>query len=108
MTAETCCAYRRKILVAVQGVLSEEACGVPDAVLADLLRFDLNVPSGKPVLAFRFCPWCGKVYTQDSEVRLSDINPEAEVEQSYAKCSVCERGFEADARQTPPVCPDCM
>ena len=108
---ETCCVYRRKVLVTVHAVLPESACGVSDSVLADMLRFDLDVPSGRPVLAFKFCPWCGAPYTPSSEIRLSDVNapspPAPEVEQTYSRCSVCERGFETNTQQSTPVCPDC-
>jgi len=72
---ETCCVYRRKVVVSVVAVLSEMQCGVPDSALADLLRWDLEADSGKPVLAVRFCPWCGTPHGPNSEVRISDLNP---------------------------------
>lgn len=71
----TCCLLRRKILVAIEAVLDEEACGVPDTELADVLRFDLGEPTGKPVIGFLYCPWCGKPRQLDGETRITDINP---------------------------------
>lgn len=70
---ETCCPYRRKIVVNVTAVLPESVCGVPDSDMADLLRFDLEVESGHPVLAFRYCPWCGTQRNLDDEVRITDV-----------------------------------
>jgi hypothetical protein len=64
---------RRKVVVGILGVLPEEQSGVPDSELADYMRFDLQTPDGKPVLAFRFCPWCGAARTPDAEVRIVDV-----------------------------------
>jgi len=69
---QTCCVYRRKILVGIQAVLPESVCGVADSHLADLLRFDIDLPTGHPVLAFRFCPWCGKARDLEGETRVTD------------------------------------
>lgn len=69
----TCCLLRRKILVGILRVLSEEECGVPESELADVLRFDLASPQGRPVLAFRFCPWCGKERDLAGETRIVDV-----------------------------------
>lgn len=74
----TCCLYRRKILVGVMSVLPEEVCGVPDSELADVLEFGAESPTGHPVLAFRYCPWCGKPYTRGSETRITDVRLEDE------------------------------
>lgn len=71
---KTCCQMRRKVIVAVVGCLPEDQCGVPDSVLADFMRFDLSVPSGKPVISFKFCPWCSKERTYDTEARITDVN----------------------------------
>lgn len=106
MSKETCCLYRRKILVSISAVLPEQVCGVPDSHLADLLRFDMEVPTGHPVLAFRYCPWCGTARDLDGETRITDAtDPPPKAEESYAKCTVCERGFEVVGGRT--VCPDC-
>ena len=69
---ESCCLYRRKLVVTIAAVLPEEVCGVGDAYLADLLRFDLETPTNHPVIAFRFCPWCGKPFEPTSEIRIAD------------------------------------
>lgn len=69
----SCCAYRRKILVGILRVLTEEECGVPDSELADVILFDASSPSGKMVLAFRYCPWCGKPRDEASESRITDV-----------------------------------
>ena len=69
----SCCAIRRKVLVGILKVLPEDACGVPDSELADVMRFDLQTPSGKPVLAFKFCPWCGARRDPNGEARITDV-----------------------------------
>ncbi len=69
----TCCPLRRKIVVGIFRVFSEEECGISDSELADVMRFDLATPSGKPVLAFRFCPWCGKPREDGGETRVVDV-----------------------------------
>ena len=74
----TCCSMRRKVVVGILGVLPEEQCGVSDTELADFMRFDLNTPDNKPVLAFRFCPWCGAARAPDGEVRIVDVRFAAE------------------------------
>ena len=71
--AQTCCPMRRKVVVGILAVLPEDRCGVGDAELADFLRFDLESPSGSPVLSFRFCPWCGKERGVDEETRIVDL-----------------------------------
>jgi len=73
MSGETCCVYRRKIMVSIVAVLPEQVCGVSDSHLADLLRFDLETPTNHPVIAFRYCPWCGKPFTPGSEIRITDL-----------------------------------
>lgn len=70
---QTCCPIRRKVVVGILSVLPEEACGVPDSELADVIRFDLASPAGRPVIAFRFCPWCGKPRGAEDELRIVDI-----------------------------------
>lgn len=69
----TCCPMRRKVVVGIIGVLPEDKSGVADSELADFMRFDLQGPDGKPVLAFRFCPWCGAARMPDAEVRIVDV-----------------------------------
>lgn len=70
----TCCPMRRKVVVGILAVLPETQCGVGDSELADFLRFDLETPGGKPVLAFRFCPWCGAARAPDAETRIVDVD----------------------------------
>ncbi len=72
---ETCCVYRRKIVVAITHVLPEAMCGVSDVELADLFDPDRKATSGKPVIAFRYCPWCGEPFTPSSEMRVTDLAP---------------------------------
>ncbi|HBP21925.1 MAG TPA: hypothetical protein DEA08_29590 [Planctomycetes bacterium] len=74
----TCCLLRRKILVGILRVLSEDECGVPDSELADVLRFDLASADGKPVLGFMFCPWCGQPRDQQGETRIVSLAPPPE------------------------------
>ena len=69
----TCCPMRRKVVVGIIGVLPEDKSGVADSELADFMRFDLQGADGKPVLAFRFCPWCGAARAPDAEVRIVDV-----------------------------------
>lgn len=73
----SCCPIRRKVLVGILSVLPEEACGVPDSELADVVRFDLQSGSGRPVIAFRYCPWCGKARGPEDELRIVDVQIEA-------------------------------
>ena len=54
------CSLRKKIVVNITQVLSEEESGISDSALVDVLDFELNGPKGQPVLRIRFCPWCGK------------------------------------------------
>jgi hypothetical protein len=56
---EVCCLMRKKIALTPYS-LPQELCGVSDAEIADFLVFDVKSPNGRPVLTFRFCPWCGK------------------------------------------------
>jgi len=69
----TCCNLRRKIVVAVIAVLPEEQCGISEAEMADVIEWGIEAPSGKPVVAFRFCPWCGQARKDGDEVRITDI-----------------------------------
>lgn len=57
----------------ILGVLSEEECGIADSLMADVIRWDLAVPSKKPVIAVRFCPWCGHERTLEDEVQTTDV-----------------------------------
>ena len=86
---KTCCDLRRKITVFLGPILPEEICGVPDSVVADAMRFDLDGPprtDGKPgtkgVIGFRFCPWCGKPFTPSSETRITAVERPAPDEES--------------------------
>lgn len=58
-----CCDMHKKVGLRIDKVFSEEACGVPDSVMADYHNFDYQSDSGLPVaaaLSFKFCPWCGE------------------------------------------------
>lgn len=90
--SETCCPLRAKIITAIVGTVPEQICGVPPSAIADVTRFDLQAPGipGQPksrnaVVQFRFCPWCGKPYTPDSPLRLTNQmevpNPESDGEE---------------------------
>lgn len=61
--AGTCCRLRAKVALFPM-TIPEEICGVPSAELADVMLFDQKSPLGKPVITFRFCPWCGKPWTR--------------------------------------------
>jgi hypothetical protein len=67
----TCCLMRRKAVLGVLAVLPEAVCGVADAELADFLRFDVRNPGGKPVLAVRYCAWCGALRDPAGEERVT-------------------------------------
>jgi len=71
--AQSCCGMRRKVVVGILGILDEEQCGVGDSEMADFMRFDLATPSGKPILAFRYCPWCGAERRHDDEMRIVEL-----------------------------------
>jgi len=75
---ETCCEMRRKVIVGILAVMNEEECGISDTHLADFMLFDVQSPSGKPVLGFKYCPWCGKQRTGESRITETQINVEAE------------------------------
>lgn len=59
--AEVCapCKMRVKVILSVLGVAPESKCGIPDSVYVDFMNFDVRVPSNKPVIQIRWCPWCG-------------------------------------------------
>jgi hypothetical protein len=69
----TCCLMRRKVVVVPAKVLPEEACGVPDSELVDYLIHTHDSPGGKPILAIKFCPWCGTERDPGGETRVSEI-----------------------------------
>lgn len=62
-----CCPMRKKIVLTPYS-LPENVCGVSDAEVADFLIFDMKSPSGRPVLTFRFCPWCGKPWKVTGQI----------------------------------------
>lgn len=68
---ETCCPYRRKIVIGILAVLPEEVCGVKDSELADVVTFDKS-RNGNPIIEVRYCPWCGKPREPGSEARITD------------------------------------
>jgi hypothetical protein len=73
-TTVCACPFRKKIAIAIIGVLDEAECGVPDSELIDILDTDLAGPDGKPVLRIRYCPWCGK--SAPKPERITDIASE--------------------------------
>lgn len=101
---DTCCELRRKIHVGVLRVLDESECGVADAAMADVVRWDIVVPSGKPVIGFRFCPWCGHERTLEDEVTMTDVTvdePEKLPDVCCDKCGVL--GAIAMVKQTQTI-----
>lgn len=68
--APTCCLLRRKIAVGVTAVLPEELCGVSNAELVDVIDWSAESESGVPVVAVRFCPWCGAKRKPGDDVRI--------------------------------------
>lgn len=85
---ETCCLMRRKTTVFLGPVIPEEVCGVSDLILADFMRFDMDAvvcPDGKkrPILGFKFCPWCGKPFVPGkSETRTTAFGAAPEEDES--------------------------
>lgn len=76
----SCCDIRKKVVVGVVGTLPEEACGVPDSALADVLRWDETSMHGHPILAFRFCPWCGARRVEGTNERVVELMPLEELD----------------------------
>lgn len=72
-----CCKLRTKILLA-PAVLEEEECGVPDSELADVMVFEKS-PHGRPMITFRFCPWCGKPWERTGKTIERNPAPEVQV-----------------------------
>lgn len=73
---KVCCGMRKKIVVGIAGILSEEQCGVPDSVMVDYHDFDYQSDSGVPVslaLKFAFCPWCGTQLGADQARRTTEV-----------------------------------
>ena len=66
-TDAVCCTMRKKILLTPYS-RPEDVCGVSDAEVADFLIFDMKSPTGRPVLTFRFCPWCGKPWKLSGQI----------------------------------------
>ncbi len=58
----------RKKIVLTPYSLPQDVCGVSDAEVADFLVFDVKSPNGRPVLTFRFCPWCGKPWKTTGQI----------------------------------------
>ena len=57
----TCCLMRRKVVVGLLGINTKAQCGVDDSELVDYVLHDApRLPSNKPIVAFKFCPWCGQ------------------------------------------------
>jgi hypothetical protein len=64
-----CCLGRRKFKFNGIGYLSQEECGVSDAEIADFLILGAKSPEGRPVVVFKFCPWCGAPWKLTGGVR---------------------------------------
>lgn len=69
--SETCCPLRRKLVMGILLILTEEACGVSDTELMDVTVFDPEGLQG-PTVHLRFCPWCGKPRVPGSETRITE------------------------------------
>lgn len=54
-------------------VLSEEESGVPDSELVDFMIFEQKSPNGRPILAVKFCPWCGQKKADNGTLRVSEF-----------------------------------
>jgi hypothetical protein len=72
----------RKKIVLTPYSLPEDACGVSDVEVADFLIFDVKSPNGRPVLTFRFCPWCGKPWKVTGQIHEVAPPPPSEGEGS--------------------------
>lgn len=72
-SSASCCLTRKKVAIAIVKILPEAECGVSDAELADFFRPDVEIPSGKVVLAFGFCPWCGTRRDPDGETMITEL-----------------------------------
>ena len=68
----SCCVLRQKIVVGIVSILSEAECGISDAELSDVMLFDLQNPSGKLLIGFKFCPWCGAYRDLNGEFRITE------------------------------------
>ena len=68
---ETCCQMRRKVVVGILAVVPEETCGISDIDMGPFIRFDIKSPTGSPVIAFLYCPWCGKQRGENTEARIT-------------------------------------
>jgi hypothetical protein len=60
---------RRKIYVQGMINLPEELCGVKDSAVVDFMVWDAKSPFGRPMLCFKFCPWCGKPWERTGAVQ---------------------------------------
>ena len=69
----SCCQMRRKVVVAVVKVLKPEECGVPDSELADFVMHGQDSPRGSPIIAFKYCAWCGTKRDNGDEMRITEI-----------------------------------
>ena len=81
MSEVACCRLRQKIIVNGFFTLPEETCGIPDSEIADVLTFDKS-PRGRPVVAFRYCPWCGKHWEVSGAIQESPSPTESPDEES--------------------------
>lgn len=79
---QPCCQMRVKMIVMPGPYFSEAKCGIPDSVLADFILLGESTPSGKSIISFKFCPWCGKPYVRDGVRRIIDICKPASDEES--------------------------
>ena len=48
--------------------LPPEMCNIPDSVVADFMTWDKS-EKGRPVVTFKFCPWCGAPWARTGEIQ---------------------------------------
>lgn len=68
-----CCPLRAKILLQPL-CLTEEACGVADSEMVDVMTFEKST-NGRPVITFKFCPWCGKKWELSGRIVEKPVGP---------------------------------
>jgi len=69
---KTCCLTRRKVIVGILKILTEEECGIGEGELAGFIRWGKKTSAGTTILAFRFCPWCGEERDPEDEARITE------------------------------------
>ena len=80
----SCCQTRNKVIVGIFDVLSQEDCGIYDQELADFMLFDVTTPEGKPVIMFKYCPWCGtEIDMKNMKLNITDVKEEQDEGESW-------------------------